>query len=266
MSESALSRYADELKAWRSKLAMTQAEFADKIGYSVALVAAVEQCKRSPQPAFAEACDTVTGAPGTFRRWQTQVVQESYPAFFAPVIEFERSAQRIHGWELGALPGLIQTESYAESVILARHPGRSAEGVAHIVTARMERQEILTSEQPMLWYVVHEGVLRHQVGGRAVTAAQLDRIMELIAARRIVFQVLPFTASEHAGVEGPIAIFEFHDAPSVGYTECHGGGRIVEDSAEVGDLSTVMNLIRSCALSPVHSAELIREIRREIDG
>jgi Domain of unknown function (DUF5753) len=66
-----------------------------------------------------------------------------------------------------------------------------------------------------------------------------------------------------AGVEGPITVYEFDDAPSVVYTECYGGGRIVEDRQEVGDLVTVMSLIRSCALSPADSMELIRDIRRD---
>src|ERR1019366_8656423 len=99
MSDSAPTRYAEELKAWRALLHLTQKEFADRIGHSLALVAAVEQCVRAPSPTFAQACDAATGAPGTFARWQMQVVEESYPAFFAPVVEFERSAARLHSWD-----------------------------------------------------------------------------------------------------------------------------------------------------------------------
>jgi transcriptional regulator with XRE-family HTH domain len=104
MSDTALATYAGELKAWRERMELTQQAFADKLGYSAALVAAVEQCKRSPTADFAIRCDDLTGAPGTFVRWQIQVARESYPAFFAPVIAFERDAIRIHGWELGAVP------------------------------------------------------------------------------------------------------------------------------------------------------------------
>jgi transcriptional regulator with XRE-family HTH domain len=266
MTESALSRYAGELKAWREKLGVTQPQFADQIGYSPALVAAIEQSRRSPTPAFAKACDAATGAPGTFERWQAQVTAESFPAFFAPVVEFEQAAVRIHGWELGAIPGLLQVERYAEAVILAGYPGDSASSVSHIVTARMERQELMSSEAPMLWYVLHEGVLRHQVGGRAVMVAQLDRLLELIASRRIVLQVLPFTASDHPGVEGPITIFEFPETATIAYTECYGGGRIVEERGEVARLVTVMGALKSCALSPADSATLIRDIRGELHG
>ena len=92
MPDSALNTFAAELKAWRERMGLTQQAFADKLGYSLALVAAVEQCKRSPTPEFAARCDEVTGAPGTFTRWQVQVSRESYPAFFAPVLAFERDA------------------------------------------------------------------------------------------------------------------------------------------------------------------------------
>ena len=96
MPDSALNTFAAELKAWRERMGLTQQAFADKLGYSLALVAAVEQCKRSPTPEFAARCDEVTGAPGTFTRWQVQVSRESYPAFFAPVLAFERDAV-LHG-------------------------------------------------------------------------------------------------------------------------------------------------------------------------
>jgi transcriptional regulator with XRE-family HTH domain len=263
--ESALATFAGELKAWRERMELTQQAFAEKLGYSIALVAAVEQCKRSPTADFAARCDQVTGAPGTFVRWQAQVARESYPAFFAPVLAFEREAIRIHGWELGAVPGLLQTEAYAEAVIRARYPSDPSAAIERIVAARMERQELLTGDRPMLWYTMHEGVVRHQVGGRDVIAEQLDKLIELATSRRIVLQVLPFTARDHAGVEGPVTVYEFADAPSVAYTECYGGGRIVEDRQEVGDLVTVMSLIRSSALSPADSLELIREVRRDRD-
>jgi transcriptional regulator with XRE-family HTH domain len=263
--ESALATFAGELKAWRERMELTQQAFAEKLGYSIALVAAVEQCKRSPTADFAARCDQVTGAPGTFVRWQAQVARESYPAFFAPVLAFEREAIRIHGWELGAVPGLLQTEAYAEAVIRARYPSDPSAAIERIVAARMERQELLTADRPMLWYTMHEGVVRHQVGGRDVIAEQLDKLIELATSRRIVLQVLPFTARDHAGVEGPVTVYEFADAPSVAYTACYGGGRIVEDRQEVGDLVTVMSLIRSSALSPADSLELIREVRRDRD-
>jgi hypothetical protein len=44
----------------------------------------------------------------------------------------------------------------------------------------------------------------------------------------VVIQVLPFTAGDHLGTDGPILVYDFDGAPSVAYTECKGGGRIVK--------------------------------------
>jgi hypothetical protein len=80
----------------------------------------------------------------------------------------------------------------------------------------------------------------------------------------IVIQVLPFTAGDHPGTDGPIVVYDFDGEPSVAYTECKGGGRIVESASEVGDLTVVLNMIRAAALPPRESAGLIARIRSEI--
>jgi hypothetical protein len=45
------------------------------------------------------------------------VAREVWPSYFAPVIELETSAIRIHEWEMRVVPGLLQTEEYARAVI-----------------------------------------------------------------------------------------------------------------------------------------------------
>ena len=175
-------------------------------------------------------------------------------------------AVRIHGWELGAVPGLLQTEDYARSLIRSGRPMDSVEEIDRIVAARLGRQEIIGSQPaPFLWYVLDESVLRHVVGGPAVMRQQLDRLLDAADTPGIVIQALPFTADNHAGADGPISVYDFASAPSVCYTECYSGGRIVEGREEVAGLMTVMNLIRASALSARDSRELILRIRSGID-
>jgi hypothetical protein len=84
----------------------------------------------------------------------------------------------MHLWQLGAVPGLLQTEDYARALIRATRPQDSADAVERLVTARMERQEILRRDNPpRLWYVLDEGVLRRVVGSTEVMAMQLDRLI-----------------------------------------------------------------------------------------
>ena len=93
---------------------------------------------------------------------------------------------------------------------------------------------------------------------------QLERLLDAADSPGIVVQTLPFTADNHAGADGPISVYDFAASPSVGYTECYGGGRIVEGREDVADLMTVVNLARASALSARDSRELIRQIRTEI--
>lgn len=43
------------------------------------------------------------------RLWK-DIEREAFPAWFAPIVPVEREARTITGWEIGAVPGLLQTE------------------------------------------------------------------------------------------------------------------------------------------------------------
>lgn len=164
------------------------------------------------------------------------------------------------------VPGLLQTEDYMRALIKSGRPKDGGHEIDRLVAARMKRQEIIGSPTaPLLWYVLDESVLWHIVGGLPVMRLQLDRLLEAADTPGIMVQALPFTADNHIGTDGPISMYEFTESPSVCYTECYGGGRIVEGREEVADLTTVINLIRASALSARDSRELIRRIRDEID-
>jgi transcriptional regulator with XRE-family HTH domain len=259
--------FSAELKAHRAARGWTQVELGSKIGFSDSFVSDVERGERLPSADFAAACDREFGTPGTFARWQEVAKRAAYPSWFFPVIPFEAAAVRIHGWEVGAVPGLLQTERYARSVIQARRPQADDASIERTVTARLERQAILSRDKPPLfWCVLHEGLLRHVVGDREIMGEQLDKLIKAASVPGIVLQVLPFAAHEHAGVEGPIVVYERPSAPMVAYTECYGGGRLVEASDEVADLLTVVGMLRAAALPRRDSAALMQHIRSDLDG
>jgi len=261
-----LAAFATQLKAWRTHMGWTQVDTGEKLGYSASLISGIETMDKNPTADFAASCDRVFGTPGTFTTFQELVAREAYPAFFAAVVPFEREAVRIHGWELGAVPGLLQTAEYARAQIRSGRPQDTLDAIERLVTGRIERQAILSRDHPpMLWYVIDEGVLRHMVGGPAVMGAQLDKLIEVSALPGILIQVLAFDGDNYAGSDGPISVYDFTEQPTVCYTECYSGGRIVEARDEVASLITVLGLIRASALSPHQSIDLIRQIRSEID-
>jgi transcriptional regulator with XRE-family HTH domain len=174
MKTISLAAFASQLRAWRQQLSWTQVEAADKLGYSASLVSGIETMDKTPTADFAARCDMIFGTPGTFATMRDLVACEVWPSYFAPVIDLETSAIRIHEWEMRVVPGLLQTEEYARAVISAGKPRDGSAAIDRAVCARLDRQAILTRENPpMLWHVLHEGPAR-QAGGAGTRARHGD--------------------------------------------------------------------------------------------
>ena len=166
-----------------------------QLGYSNALVSQVEQEQKPPSAEFAAKCDNVFDTPATFADLQELVAREAWPSYFAPVIDSETRATQIHEWEQRVMPGLLQTEDYARSVIKAGQPRISPDELERKVASRLERQAIFAREsgRPMYWVVIHEGVLRHVVGSPEIMQAQLGRLIDAADSPDIIIQVLPYS-------------------------------------------------------------------------
>ena len=109
-----------------------------------------------------------------------------------------------------------------KAVISAGKPPDSSAAIDRAVAARLERQAILARENPpMLWHVLHEGVLRH-VWAALRSYARSSTSWSSWRERGVVIQVLPFTAGDYPRTDGPILVYDFDGAPSVAYTECKG--------------------------------------------
>jgi transcriptional regulator with XRE-family HTH domain len=259
------ARFGAELKAYRLDRGWTQVELGKKLGYSGSFVSDVERGDRGASEDVAKRCDETFGTPGSFLRLWEDLQREEFPTWFAPIVPIEREATKIAAWDPSAVPGLLQTEQYARALIRARRPQDDEEAVESTVRARIDRQGVLTKPKPpLLWHVLHEGALRHVVGGPEVMGDQLDKLIKAADTPGFVLQVLPFTAHDHAGVDGLLYFYERAGVAPVAYTECIGGGRLIEDSQEVSDLTTVMGMLRAAALSPRDSVALMRTIRRDL--
>jgi transcriptional regulator with XRE-family HTH domain len=258
---SARETFAQVLRGYREQNGLTQDQAAKKLMLSLSLYKKIEGCERRPQSDFAKRCDELFTTPNVFTLLHEAVIAEPYPEWFGPRVVHEDRASVIHEWEMRGVPGLLQTEAYARAVFRAGKPYAAPDAIERDVRARLERQDILTREDPpRLWIVVSEGVLRQAVGGAAVMRGQLDHLITVSESQYAVLQVLPFSA-DAPGANGPAAMFEFDDSQPVAYLEGWGAGRVIEDPKEVVEITTALSMIKSCALSPADSAQLIAEIR-----
>jgi transcriptional regulator with XRE-family HTH domain len=175
-------------------------------------------------------------------------------------IAFESEATRLLNYEPTLVPGLLQTEDYARSVISAGWD-LEPDAINERVQARLKRQSVLTREQkPLrLWAVVSEAVVLCDVGGREVLVKQLGHLVEMSKLPNVSIQVLPFAAGAHLADKGGFALLSFEKGdPDLGYIETLGGELFLESTEDIRKLSAVYDNLKTLALSPAESTERLR--------
>ena len=234
------------------------AEFGQRIGYSRGAISRVENGVRAPTEMFAQMCDRAFPERDG---WFSDFYAESRawiatPPWFRSWVEHEQRAATLRIWQLGVLSGLLQTEDYARA-ILAMNPGVTGEQVAARLSARLDRQALLTREEPpSVWFLVDEAALRRCVKSPEVMAAQLARLRGVAGFPNVTVQVVP--NAEHAGLLGGFAIAE-----RAAYVETAVAGQVFEDREIIDDLLIRFDTLRNEALRKSESLKLIERMCEE---
>ncbi|NEW38193.1 helix-turn-helix domain-containing protein [Nocardia cyriacigeorgica] len=110
-------------------------------------------------------------------------------------IKLAEQAQIVRIFQPNIVPGILQTAEYAEAVLrhsVAFH--RLPDDVDEAVAKRIERQQLLYRGNRKFHILIAEQVLRTTVGGAAVMAGQLDRLLAVIGLPRTTVGIVPSTA------------------------------------------------------------------------
>ncbi|WP_165966502.1 helix-turn-helix transcriptional regulator [Actinomadura sp. 7K507] len=178
-------------------------------------------------------------------------------------ISLEAEATSIRSFQLHLIPGLLQTDEYARSVITSGISQGKAPDIDGLAEIRMRRQQILCEENPPhLWAIVSEAALRQQFGGPEVMRAQLDRLIELSVLPNVTLQVLPFSAGAHPGHNGSFTTLATNEL-SVVLVENLTSGWYLECVDDIRRHNVVFDHLRAAALSPSDSRSLIERLVSE---
>jgi transcriptional regulator with XRE-family HTH domain len=259
-----------QIKLLRERAGLTQREFGALVGYGLHQISAVERAHRTPQPELLEAADTVLNAGGLLRAVRDDVIRARararvrHPAWFQDYARLEADAVEVNFFSTLTVPGLLQTEEYARSMLEARIPPLAEEVIQQRAAARMARQEILRCwPAPMVTAVIDESVLRRRIGGAEVQRKQLRHLLDLGSLRSTTLQVLPLDCDEYTGVDGPFVLLTPKGREQVAYVEVQGVSRLVTDQNRVRTLVARYGGIRGQALTPRRSMALIEQMLGE---
>ncbi|MFD7867106.1 helix-turn-helix domain-containing protein [Streptomyces sp. NPDC059783] len=255
-----------ELRHRREAAGLSQTELGAPLFVSGSFIGQLESGVRRMQMDQAVKFDELLGADGFFVRNCRALKKSKYPDHFAEAAEAEARATEIKEYAPQLIPGLLQTEAYARAVFEAGRPTATDSVIDDLVAARLERAQILADPTvPMLWVVLDEAVLRRTVGGPRTMAAALRHIVGLSRQRRIIVQVLPFSAGGHAAMGGGLKLMSFPDEPPLAYLDGLGAGQLLDDPATVSSYELTYDLVVANAIPPAASLALIESVAEDYD-
>lgn len=187
-----------------------------------------------------------------------------------PYIGLEETAVSIVSYSMYYVPALLQTKDYAQAIIGAIARKIDPEVQQQRVDARMRRQLRLEQPgRPNYRVIIDEAVLHRRIGGTAVMASQLAKILEAERDGKATVQVIPFDAGGHAAQDSNFILFEFADDKEsddatgpVVFVEGLIKHQYQERKGDVERYREAIEYLRDAALSPRDTIRLIREMQR----
>ncbi|MCC3651185.1 MULTISPECIES: helix-turn-helix domain-containing protein [Streptomyces] len=250
--------FGRSMKMLRLRTGMERAEFGQQLGYTASSVAAFEQGRRIPSSRTIERADEVLAAGGLLTVWKEQMERAQYPVFFQGMAALEKECVELLMYDTHVVNGLLQTEEYMRALLAMRRPTLDQETIDQRVTARLARQAIFDRRPaPLLSFVMDEAVLRHRYGGNAVLRGQLEHLLLIGGQRNVEIQVMPLDCEDNAGVNGPFTVVTRKDGKKFVYSEAHATSTLETDPEQTVLAAARYGIIRSQALTPRESLELI---------
>ncbi|MBB6376483.1 transcriptional regulator with XRE-family HTH domain [Pseudonocardia eucalypti] len=188
------------------------------------------------------------------------------PAWFETYIGLEQAASTIRSYQVHCVPGLFQTADYARAVIRLGYPNASMDEIDQRVDLRLARQDILTSAQgPMVWMVVDEVALRRPFGDPSVMQAQLGHLLDLSELPNVTLQTVPFHAGGYAAAGGPFIVLRFADpdVADIVYLEQLTSALYLDKPVDVDIYAMVIDRISAAAISAAETRSLLVKLIEE---
>ncbi len=191
---------------------------------------------------------------------------DTVPPAYGDYLDLEGDARYIRTWQPLVIPGLLQTESYARALLEANPAAVRPERIDQLVKVRMERKAVLTKPDPArFWAIIWEPTLRCPVGGADVHREQLHYLAEASQLPNVTTQVVPLDVGATAGACGGFVMLGFTDSSASGAValETLTSSHYLEKEAELDGYGLVFDYLRSSALNPAQSLDMITAIAAE---
>ncbi|WP_089106765.1 helix-turn-helix domain-containing protein [Streptomyces hyaluromycini] len=257
--------FGARLRSSREACGWTQEVMAEKMGYSSTHMSSVETGRKLPTLRLARSADKAFETGDIFERAWSKVRNAGLLEGFPQYVDHESQAVEIRLYEVGVVPGLLQTPEYA--TVLAQGAVKrgaiTAEQAEERVMLVAERQAALVrTPPPLIFAVLDESCLRRPIGEPAVMDAQLARLAEFAELPHTHLQVAPFDMGARRPFDLPVYLLTMPDRSLMSYAESAHRGHLERESTFVLPLLTAYHQLQAEAPSQATSVALINELRK----
>ncbi|MCX4725739.1 helix-turn-helix transcriptional regulator [Streptomyces sp. NBC_01306] len=257
--------YGARMRRLREKRGWSQEDLAGSLECSSQHVSAVETCRKPPTLPFSRKVDLalgLTGSTDSFEREWREMRRGSLLEGFPEYVGYEGRAVEIRLFEVGLIPGLLQTSEYARTLANgdvqrgAITPQQADERVSLLA----ERQAALVRPTPpMVLVVMDESCIRQAIGGPEVMKAQLQRLVEVAALPNWVLQVSPFAVGARRSFNLPVNLLTLADRSIIAYAESQAQGHMERETTAVVPMLTAYHQLQAEVLSQAASVAMIQQ-------
>src|SRR3984885_13119324 len=200
-------RLGSELRRLREAHSFKLEEAADQLGLAASTLSRIETGKAPTRTAYLTTMFEMYGvvdqgqrqiliemAREGHRKGWWAVYDDVLPTGFDIYVGLEAEAAALRVFEDQVVHGLLQTESYARTVMNSVRRWQAHRQIDRVVELRMARQRVLTGPDALrLWCILDEPVISRAIGGPEVMREQLTRLLEASQQPNVTLQVLPLS-------------------------------------------------------------------------
>ncbi|MFG2601370.1 helix-turn-helix transcriptional regulator [Streptomyces sp. NPDC048462] len=253
------------LRSLRDERGWTQDELARRIGCSGAHISAVETGRRTPTQQFAASADRALGSGDRLQRQSRAVRHRALLEGFPEYVAHEERAAEIRLYEVGVIPGLLQTQDYASALgasTVKRGVASREQADERIALIAQRQASLMRTPPPLVFVVLDESCLLRPIGGDPLMDAQLTRLVEFAELPNTVLQVALFDIGVRRPMTLPVTVLTMPDRSLVSYAESAHRGHLERDSGSVLPLLTDYHQLQAEALSRAASVAMISQLRK----
>jgi transcriptional regulator with XRE-family HTH domain len=275
-------RLRAELKKARQHSGLTQEQAASRLYWSESKVIRIENGASGVSVTDARALLDLYGvtdpaqvnllvklAQAARKRSPLGAYRDVAPQSLLQLIEYESVASAIKQFETIFIPGILQTEDYARTVIKNYYHDEQPDSsrLRALVELRLQRNALFDSEgAPSFHFMLDEAVVRRLVGGASAMRRQLERLIEVAEKPNVVVDIIPFSAGLNPGMRNPFEIIEFSDPSEsdIVFMESRRGDIISDVTEETLSYREAFKELRKASLGPRDSLTWLARIAGEM--